>query len=57
VFSQKVGVLPEKMFTALLNDRLVAKGTVLEFITNLFKVRRLQGGCRWPAPRRAQGRG
>jgi hypothetical protein len=38
VFSQKVGVLPEKMFNSLLNDRLVAKGTVLEFITNLFKV-------------------
>ncbi len=38
VFSQKVGVLPEKTFAALTNDRLVAKGTVLEFITNLFKV-------------------
>lgn len=37
VFSTKVGLLQEKMFNALLNDRLVAKGTVLEFITNLFK--------------------
>lgn len=37
VFSQKLGALPENVLSTLLNDRLVAKGTVLEFITNFFK--------------------
>jgi len=33
----KLGVLPENTLTALLNDRLVQKGTVLEFATVFFK--------------------
>lgn len=37
----KLGVLPENTLTALLNDRLVQKGTVLEFVTVFFKVRPL----------------
>lgn len=36
-FSHKLGVLPENVFGALLNDRLVAKGTVLDFTTHFFK--------------------
>ncbi len=37
VFSTKVGVVPENIFQPLLNDRLVAKGTILDFITDFFK--------------------
>jgi hypothetical protein len=39
VFSYKLGALPENVLTTLLNDRLVAKGTVCEFITTFFQVR------------------
>lgn len=37
VFQQKL-CLPENVLSTLLNDRLVAKGTVLEFITTFFQV-------------------
>ncbi|MEW5300680.1 MAG: hypothetical protein WDW36_003594 [Sanguina aurantia] len=36
-FTLKVGVLPENIFQSMLNDRLVAKGTVLEVITVFFQ--------------------
>lgn len=36
-FAHKLGILPENMFMTLLNDRLVAKGTILEFATTFFK--------------------
>lgn len=36
VFSLKVGVLPERVLPTLLEDRLVAKGTVLTFVTHFF---------------------
>jgi len=38
VFSYKLGALPENVLTTLLNDRLVAKGTVCDFITTFFQV-------------------
>jgi hypothetical protein len=38
VFAHKLGALPENVLTTLLNDRLVLKGTVLEFITTFFTV-------------------
>lgn len=38
VFTNKLA-LPENVLTTLLNDRLVAKGTVLDFITTFFQVR------------------
>ncbi|GBF95620.1 hypothetical protein Rsub_08602 [Raphidocelis subcapitata] len=37
VFSNKL-VLPENVLITLLNDRLVAKGTVLDFVTTFFQV-------------------
>jgi hypothetical protein len=37
VFALKVGVLPDRVLLALLNDRIIAKGSVLEFVTFLFK--------------------
>eukprot|EP00877_Chromochloris_zofingiensis_P004066 jgi/Chrzof1/13660/Cz08g07040.t1 len=37
VFQQKL-CLPENVLSTLLNDRLVAKGTVLEFITTFFQI-------------------
>lgn len=38
-FSLKIGVLTENIFSAMLNDRLVAKGTVLEVFTIFLQVR------------------
>ena len=35
-FSLKVGILPERVLPTLLEDRLVAKGTVLAFVTDFF---------------------
>ena len=32
----KIGVLPERVLTPLLNDRMVAKGTILAFVTDFF---------------------
>jgi hypothetical protein len=40
-FSWKIGVMPGNVFAALLNDRLVAKGTVMEVMIVFFQVRRL----------------
>lgn len=37
IFATKVGVLPERVFVTMLNDRLVAKGTILAFFTALVK--------------------
>lgn len=37
VFSNKIAVLPENVFAAMFNDRLVAKGTVLEVLTVFFQ--------------------
>ena len=37
VFSQRLGVPPENVFTVLLNDVMVAKGTTLGFVTALFR--------------------
>jgi hypothetical protein len=37
VFAQRIGCLPENVLTTLLNDRLVAKGTVLDFLTSFFR--------------------
>ena len=37
MFALKVGVLPDRVLLALLNDRIIAKGSVLEFVTFLFK--------------------
>lgn len=38
VFSYKLGCLPENVLQTLLNDRLVAKGSVLGFVTTFFQV-------------------
>jgi hypothetical protein len=37
VFAQRIGCLPENVLTTLLNDRLCAKGTVLDFLTAFFR--------------------
>jgi hypothetical protein len=37
VFTEKLGVLPERIFESMFNDRLVAKGTVLAMVTEIFK--------------------
>jgi hypothetical protein len=37
VFIQRLGVPPENVFTVLLNDVVVAKGTTLAFVTSLFR--------------------
>eukprot|EP00891_Asterochloris_glomerata_P001856 jgi/Astpho2/1856/Aster-00382 len=37
VFSMKVGVLPDRVLMSLMNDRMVAKGTILEFVTDFFQ--------------------
>lgn len=37
-FSYKLGCLPENVLQTLLNDRLVAKGSVLGFVTTFFQV-------------------
>jgi hypothetical protein len=37
IFSMKIGVLPENIFSNMFNDRLVTKGTMLEFVTNFFQ--------------------
>jgi len=37
VFLQRLGVPPENVFTVLLNDVMVAKGTSLAFVTSLFR--------------------
>lgn len=42
VLSAKLA-LPENVLVTLLNDRLVAKGTVLDFITTFFQVRGSEG--------------
>lgn len=36
VFVLKVGVLPDRVLVPLLNDRMVAKGTILAFVTEFF---------------------
>lgn len=36
VFVLKLGVLPDRVLVPLLNDRMVAKGTILAFVTDLF---------------------
>lgn len=33
----KVGVLPDRVLMSLMNDRMIAKGTILDFITAFFK--------------------
>ena len=38
VFSNKLGVLPEEIFESLENDRMIAKGTVAEFLTEFLRV-------------------
>mmetsp|Transcript_12741 Transcript_12741/g.22531 ORF Transcript_12741/g.22531 Transcript_12741/m.22531 type:complete len:420 (-) Transcript_12741:347-1606(-) len=37
VFTQKIGIMPENLFTAMMNDRLVGKGTMLEMVTVFFQ--------------------
>jgi hypothetical protein len=37
VFTEKLGVLPERIFESMFNDRLVAKGTILAMVTEIFK--------------------
>lgn len=37
IFSNKLGVLPEKVFESLENDRMIAKGTVMEFLTEFLR--------------------
>ena len=36
-FSEKLGVLPDRIFEAMFNDRLVAKGTILAVVTDIFE--------------------
>lgn len=36
IFVLKIGVLPERVLLPLLNDRMVAKGTILAFVTDFF---------------------
>lgn len=36
VFVMKVGILPDRVLGPLLNDRMVAKGTILSFVTEFF---------------------
>lgn len=38
IFSNKLGVLPEEVFESLENDRMIAKGTVADFLTEFFRV-------------------
>lgn len=38
VYSNKIPVVSENVFSALFNDRLVAKGVVLDFLTVFFQV-------------------
>jgi hypothetical protein len=51
VFASKLA-LPENVLNTLLNDRLVAKGTVLDFITTFFQVRAGRGRAGATAERR-----
>lgn len=37
VFTEKLGVLPERIFESMFNDRLVAKGTIITMVTEIFK--------------------
>lgn len=37
IFTMKLGIPPENLMSVLLNDQLVAKGTMLRFITSFFK--------------------
>mmetsp|Transcript_181 Transcript_181/g.463 ORF Transcript_181/g.463 Transcript_181/m.463 type:complete len:420 (+) Transcript_181:190-1449(+) len=37
IFSNKLGVLPEEVFESLENDRMIAKGTVADFLTEFFR--------------------
>jgi len=37
IFSNKLGVLPEPVFESLENDRMIAKGTVAEFLTEFLR--------------------
>lgn len=37
VFTEKLGVLPDRIFEAMFNDRLVAKGTILAVTTDIFE--------------------
>eukprot|EP00884_Botryococcus_braunii_P005038 jgi/Botrbrau1/14535/Bobra.0212s0002.1 len=36
-FAVKIGVQPDRVLLALLNDRMVAKGVILQFVTEFFK--------------------
>lgn len=40
IFSNKLGVLPEPVFESLENDRMIAKGTVAEYLTEFLRVRK-----------------
>ena len=33
----KIGVLPDRVLMSLMNDRMIAKGTILDFITAFFQ--------------------
>lgn len=37
VLTEKLGVLPDRVFESMFNDRLVAKGTVLQVVTDVFR--------------------
>jgi hypothetical protein len=57
-FSYKLGCLPENVLQTLLNDRLVAKGSVMGFVTTFFQVRQSQNCsrlCLLIRPRTAEG--
>lgn len=36
-FAVKIGVQPDRVLLALMNDRMVAKGVILQFVTEFFK--------------------
>jgi hypothetical protein len=46
VLTEKLGVLPDRIFESMFNDRLVAKGTILAVITDIFEcyMRLTKGG-------------
>ncbi|KAK9823766.1 hypothetical protein WJX72_005350 [[Myrmecia] bisecta] len=37
IFAVKLGCLPDRVLPSLMNDRMVAKGTILQFVTEFFK--------------------
>lgn len=46
IFTMKLGIPPENLMKELLQDELVAKGTMLRFVTSFFKVRTERVGLR-----------